>query len=478
MQARGEITVFLALVASLILSFLMALLASAGTASAKSRARGSADLAMDSVFSEFDRAILDRYDLFLIDGTYAGSSSVEERFRYYAERNAGAQRGTIFGGTSLEETKITGLQLATDRSGAEVRRQSYAYLKSAYGLTLLEKIPGMEEMLDKIEGESRTWREMEEENEHELAELEGAKNEARELLSDELAEELPEEDPLAQIDALRRMDLLQLVLGEEYAISEKAIALEGAVSHRSCAQGFGAAMEVSGNAALEKLAFVEYLRKKCVAAEGADMEEGVSELPHVLSYEIEYILFGRGSDRENLRMAIRRILLIREGINLAYLMADPQKQTEALALATTLVGVFGIPPLITAVKGAIILAWAFAESVLDVRRLLAGCKVTMTKTASTWKLPLEQLASFHLIPINEDDPDGMGYDLYLRLFLYVADANAMTMRFLDLLECNIKEQTGNATLRADALICGLHMTSTWGRWHGATYTFPTYYIYQ
>lgn len=86
------------------------------------------------------------------------------------------------------------------------------------------------------------------------------------------------------------------------------------------------------------------------------------------------------------------MLAIREGMNYAYLLSDSGKVAECAALAAALVGVTLIPGLVEAVKQVLLLAWAFAESVLDVRLLLNGKRVAFQKDAATWKLSLSGAA--------------------------------------------------------------------------------------
>ena len=41
-----------------------------------------------------------------------------------------------------------------------------------------------------------------------------------------------------------------------------------------------------------------------------------------LNYQVEYILGGKNSDRENLKSVATKLLLIRQGVNMAYLISD------------------------------------------------------------------------------------------------------------------------------------------------------------
>ena len=58
----------------------------------------------------------------------------------------------------------------------------------------------------------------------------------------------------------------------------------------------------------------------------------------LLDYEIEYILCGRQSDQDNLNEVLFKLVLIREGLNLSYLVTDVQKKNECFGLALQLLG--------------------------------------------------------------------------------------------------------------------------------------------
>lgn len=96
-------------------------------------------------------------------------------------------------------------------------------------------------------------------------------------------------------------------------------------------------------------------------------------------------------------------------MNYAYLLTDSAKVAECTAMATLLVGATLIPGLVEAVKQMLLLAWAFAESVLDLRLLLNGKRVAFRKDASNWKISLSNalelgdLSGWH----DNEDADGL-----------------------------------------------------------------------
>ena len=116
----------------------------------------------------------------------------------------------------------------------------------------------------------------------------------------------------------------------------------------------------------------------------------------VLEYELEYVLGGKRNDADNLKIVVSELLAMREPLNMASLTASSQRQSEAMALAVTLAGVSANPAVIEAVKYGILVAWAFAESVLDVRTLLSGGKITMIKSDADWTSNVHMLSLIHI----------------------------------------------------------------------------------
>ena len=86
MRTPGQITVFLSLILTLMISFLMALFQNAYIESSKSEARMASTMAMESVFGEYHKEALEQYDVFLLDGSYrSGSFSEEAILSHYSD---------------------------------------------------------------------------------------------------------------------------------------------------------------------------------------------------------------------------------------------------------------------------------------------------------------------------------------------------------------------------------------------------------
>mgnify|MGYP003300668486 CR=1 FL=1 len=166
-----------------------------------------------------------------------------------------------------------------------------------------------------------------------------------------------------------------------------------------------------------------------------------------LAYEMEYVLMGKTSDYENLNAVVNRLLLLRETANFTYLMSDSGKQAEAEALALTLSAVILFPELKDLIKLSILIGWSYAESVNDVRILLAGGSIPLWKTKETWRLSLERAISMDLDEaetISKSKPgDGFSYEAYLHILLALMKKDERNLRFMNVVEMDIRQKPGN-----------------------------------
>lgn len=101
--------------------------------------------------------------------------------------------------------------------------------------------------------------------------------------------------------------------------------------------------------------------------------------------EAEYILWGNDSVTKNLQSTRAMIFGIRFALNAVYAFTSTDTTVPALTAATAIAGWtgFGVP----IVKTVILLAWAMAESFVDVKALCdEGKAVALYKTSNTWAL--------------------------------------------------------------------------------------------
>lgn len=156
-------------------------------------------------------------------------------------------------------------------------------------------------------------------------------------------------------------------------------------------------------------------------------------------YEIEYLIAGKDSEKENLGAVFWKMIALRFLTNAACVYQDPVKEKEATLLAASVLGITGFPPVVAVAKNLLLIALAYGESVIDVRNLAEGKKVPIVKTVSDWQLSFSGLATLNCK--QKPAKQGMKYEDYLLLLLIMQkDKRQKYFRMMDMMEQNIKRK--------------------------------------
>ena len=81
-------------------------------------------------------------------------------------------------------------------------------------------------------------------------------------------------------------------------------------------------------------------------------------------YEIEYLIAGKDSEKENLGAVFWKMIALRFLTNAACVYQDPVKEKEATLLAASVLGITGFPPVVAVAKNLLLIALAYGESVI------------------------------------------------------------------------------------------------------------------
>lgn len=271
-------------------------------------------------------------------------------------------------------------------------------------------------------------------------------------------QEMPDvdvENPMEDVKSAKSSPLLAQILSDGERISAKEISKEDAVENRTLNCGnYGKSYSIG---AADKLLAVQYLKTYT-----SNYRNKVN-LPHALAYEQEYILFGKYSDEENLKKMASRLLLLREGINFAYLMSDSVKREEAFAMAAAVAAAAGIPAAATAIQMGILASWAYAESIVELRTLFSGGKVAAVKTSASWTVGLAESAAvlFDTSIKSKQVSGGQDYEDYLQAFLIAESTKALGKRFANLLEKNLRLYSGYEQVKLDCMITAMETGSVY-----------------
>lgn len=463
MRKKGEITVFVSLLLAVLLFFFQACLKSAQMAYFRSQAQEALELAEYSVLSEYHKELWERYRLFYLDLGYGKGNEDAE---YFKARLRGFLEENLPQG-KVEELKVGEISRATDGRGLAYYEQAVSCMKQKMGVSLLEQFGEYETLGQQAVHLEEDYASANQEEQENLEDLRRRREEEEETYTP---------NPVSDIQSLGRGSILNLVLRDPSKISGKKAELSQSPSVRNCRAGAGPRGKYGAGAGNDVF-FHAYLLEYHTNA--VDFLAEKKETSPWLDYQMEYLIAGKDADIENLESICGRILALREGLNYAYLLTDGAKVAECEALAIALVGATLIPGLVEAVKQVLLLGWAFAESVLDVRMLLNGKRQAFWKSADTWKLSLEgalnlgdSLSGFD----NREDDGGLVYKDYLGILLSVTGREKKTMRSLDVIEGVIRGGEGGKGFFIDQCTDSFWMETS--LWNGQELSAKRWFCYE
>lgn len=439
----------------LLLSFVGAMLESASVQMAKNYRRADMNRACESVFAEYQKELLEEYEIFALDAGYETGR--------YAEENL-FDRLDYYGAAGIDH-QILRIQFLTDKGCQSFLEQAARYMETKYGIDIVTDWLGMTTIWGQQEEQADAFQSKDQEKQQELNDLLNA-NEGQ----------LPaEENPIAHVGGLKNSPILKLVLPRDAVVSEKTLSGENLLENREKNCGFGDFSDVApGEGTLSTLLFGAYLLEHFSAFTD-------EEKTGALDYELEYILEGKASDRENLEAVVKKLMLLRFVPNYAYIQTDSGMKAEAEAMALTLCSLLAVPAITAAAAQVILLSWAFGETVMDLRSLLAGNKVPLTKSGDSWQLSLAGLLKLGTEEDAGDGKDtqgGLAYREYLRMLLFLESQSTCAVRSLGMIEQNLRTRRGQSGFRADLCVSRVEFHAEVTLRRGIRYDFPTYYGYR
>lgn len=245
--------------------------------------------------------------------------------------------------------------------------------------------------------------------------------------------------------------ILVLTLTDASSMSWRSVWQGELYRSRKHRQGMGV-LEVpqSGDSLLDKYMYNEYLLSHLGNRKNPQKDAA-------LFCPAEYLVFGRTEDAKNVECVINQILLFREGVNIAYLMYDPAKnallKTAGLVLATAA----GQPEAANEMAMGLAAAWAYAESLVDLRGLFLGKRNCFLKDSAHWQLDLSDLPAFltgGLDRLVKGAEAGPGYLDYLRMMLLLENNDTILSRSLDMVEL-CERGNNRKSFRLDACLANV-----------------------
>ncbi len=472
-RQKGTITVFLTLVLLVIISLLTTVITSAIEQSMRMRTEMAMDMGMQSVFGEYSRALLKEYDLYFIDSGYGnkngGSYYTAEHLRNYIDYNLKPEKGLLFSGSrsmfgmKTKDVRIAMESLATDNNAAVYKRQAIRYAKNKYGISIIEGIKGAKDEYKSSGVEDYDVEEARRENARRLKKVEDAK--------DEEGNPIGYDDPVEKIES-KRSGIMKILLPES-ELSGRKIKASELVSYRDINSGSGIIANTENlNSLTNNLLFDVYLADKFSSYVENKGHDG-------MAYELEYILKGNAEDSKNLKETVRDLLILREGANMLFLQTDAKRKGEVQAIAAAVCLLIAMPELEKTVTEAILFAWSFAESCVDVRTLLNKGKVPLMKDDATWILSFHQALNFRA-HLNDGKrvSSGLNYTSYLRLFLAKESSDKKVYRSMDMIETDLRKMKGNDHFKMDNCIEFIEARCEIINRYGRNYVIDRYFGYE
>lgn len=457
---KGSITIYLALVFSVMIALIFTMVEDVRAQAARMSLECAMDLSLYSIFAEYHRELLEQYDLFFIDTGYGDVPSIVntgQHLKGYMQDNFTFEydkKGILlcdFLKMEAEQAKICGYTRATDEDGEVFKRQAIAYMKDYTGISYIEK---WEREMKKVDKNQLLTRDITAERNANQQKIDSIEIPPEKISEDEYREVLLE-NPADKVNATRNAGILHLVVKDVAALSGQTVNLTQYASQRDLQKGYGL-LDRERTSATEDFLYHEYILDKC-GIYTDQMEKSK------LKYQVEYILAGKDNDTDNLKWVVNRLLLLREVANVTYIYTDSTKMMEAELLALGLAAVMKQPDLIEPVKNSILFAWAYAESVYDVKQLLEGNRVPLLKDSKSWHYSLAGMLDFEnglgngtneadgldkkmnmTVPADGVSEElGLSYKDYLRILLTTVSDKDSVFRMMDLVEMDIRKTTEN-----------------------------------
>lgn len=154
-------TVMTSLMILILMTFAAAILESASLQTSKNIRRADVERSVESVFAEYQKELLEEYDIFGLDGSYETGSYTEDRV---------LDRMTVFGAIA-GENQIEAIRFLSDNEGQEFADQVCRYLENLYGIDMIQDLIGREDEAKEQEEKAIDFQKREEENEKKMDEV-------------------------------------------------------------------------------------------------------------------------------------------------------------------------------------------------------------------------------------------------------------------------------------------------------------------
>lgn len=474
-QAEAYLTIYLAMSMTVMLSLCLTLIEGVRCNAIRLETECITDIGLNSIMAEYHRELLEQYNLFAIDSSYGtamtGKANTERHLRKYLECNLSLEdiflsdwwyRDLL--GISLTNLELTKVSILTDEKGNTFRRRAAEAAWDDAELALLEQLTEWVRVVKSNQLEERDIAGEKQEIDRKIQEYDGTLVQ----ISENGWSQAKIENPTKGLEENRRKGILKLVIEDTDAVSTNAISSQNLIAARmkqgitsigNMIYGGAGNTERKIDTITENFFFWEYLLSY-MGHFGREKENSA------LEYQLEYLISGEENDTDNLKNVANRLLILRETANAIYLFSDSEKCMEAELVATAVAALLMVPEIEKLLEVSLLLGWAYAESLYDVKTLLAGGKIPLIKDAGSWHYGLQNALKTERINSSSDKGEGLSYQDYLRIFLACMNQETLTGRAMNMVEADIRMTPGNGKFRLDgcfdAVEASLKIRSSYG----------------
>ena len=471
-KEKGQITVFAALVFMLVSGLILTCLKSAQVYACMTCAKQAALVSAENLLSQYHPILKKYYGIMALDGGFGSDGFRLETLRTAGEAYfEGYMKDSGFSGKDLEtQADPPDVIMLDEDDWSFFLREIYLGWKDKLKEESFDSVLNLWSYVKQTVSGDMDEEEMKAQDAYDQRQESGA--------GDEQTPEGPEPtDPRDGLADLLGGGLLNAALPDGYIVSEKTADLsdvsypvekerlwDGLLDFKDAGKVQDLFDNLSGYMDLSSViqkgarfaALYSYIPE--AFSNGGMGWEGVAH-DRALDYEMEYLLNGSGSDRENLEAAVKKTVWLRMFLNMAYLLTHPSEDAKVRETAALIAGFLLIPEFQEVICLLLKLAWAYAESLADCRCLLRGEKVSLIKKEGEWKVSWESMLGLSAETLNGpsegDTGSGLDYTGYLTLFLMLTPRETLMRRMTHLMEENIRLTEGNASFRMSNCVYGI-----------------------
>ncbi|MDT8718572.1 hypothetical protein IAI10_18055 [Clostridium sp. 19966] len=250
-----------------------------------------------------------------------------------------------------------------------------------------------------------------------------------------------------------------VTVGSDYAADTSTVTAGNSIIDKICAAVENALLGVRDKYYIDEYVMTEFRDK--VGNKSNFRVPAQRTLPDGISapedYEIEYVINGAKTDKENADNIWIRTYIIRCALDFAYIVTDDTKKHEVTAIATAAVGWIGDGIFIKPMEALLLACWSMLEASYDMKAIMDGHRIPVIKGSKTWFTDTFNVISpsrlEKVIKICDEDPLALSYHDYLMFYLLLQSEDTTLARIKDLVYVNMDPNNGYDLTKKFTTVC-------------------------